>query len=132
MSLTTDQIAIAKSMWAAGKTAKQIALKLNVTRGQICGMSYRGKWSRSEPARVDNPNAETESPPITIPAGIDLPTDAKPVCLIDAKPWNCRYIIGEPKGAYTIFCGAMVVGGAAWCPYHTKLVYTPRPARRQR
>lgn len=128
MSLTPDQITTAKAMWADGKTATQIALKLKVTRGTICGLSYRGKWPRTNPRRIK----AVEPVPVVAPAGIGLPDDAKPVCLIDAKPWNCRYVVGEPKGPYTIFCGAMVVGETSWCPHHTRLVYTPKPPRRQR
>jgi GcrA cell cycle regulator len=58
-----------------------------------------------------------------------LPSDARPVCLMDAQPWHCRYVIGEPNGPHTIYCGAIPERGLSYCPYHARIAYTAIPAK---
>jgi GcrA cell cycle regulator len=59
-----------------------------------------------------------------------LPSDARPVCLMDAQPWHCRYVIGEPNGPHTIYCGAIPERGLSYCPYHARIAYNGDYAKR--
>lgn len=59
-----------------------------------------------------------------------LPSDAKPICLMDAQAWHCRFVIGEPMGPRTIYCGARKQSGSNFCPMHHRLSYKPVEKRK--
>jgi hypothetical protein len=86
-------------------------------------MTKRGKYGGLP---MTNLKPAKASLPQTTP---QLPKDAHPVCIMDSQPWHCRFIVGEPNGPRTIFCGAQVERDKPYCPFHCRIAYTKTEAR---
>jgi GcrA cell cycle regulator len=50
--------------------------------------------------------------------------------ILDLKPANCRFPIGDPRDAGFGFCGSGREGGRPYCPYHMVIAYRPPEKRR--
>jgi GcrA cell cycle regulator len=59
-----------------------------------------------------------------------LAPDAVNVTLLELKPHHCRWPIGDPCKADFRFCGADNTGHS-YCPWHSRMAYTPAPERRR-
>jgi GcrA cell cycle regulator len=55
--------------------------------------------------------------------------DAVHVTLLELEEHHCRWPIGDPCKADFRFCGADNTG-RSYCPWHTRMAYTPVPVRR--
>jgi GcrA cell cycle regulator len=47
--------------------------------------------------------------------------------LLSIRDRECRYVIDEPAGASTLFCGDPVERGS-YCAAHSRIVYARKPA----
>jgi GcrA cell cycle regulator len=56
--------------------------------------------------------------------------DAAHVTLLELEERHCRWPIGDPCKADFRFCGADNTGNS-YCPWHSRMAYTPVPVRRR-
>ena len=141
---------IIAGMWCSGKTGIEIATALGITRNAVLGKIYRMRrnghilpWKQcAPPVRVAKPIKEKNNQSdnlvvlkkrslidkkarLYIKPEPDLKIKGKRnVTFLNLKLSSCRYIIGEPNGAKTIYCGATKQRGS-FCMEHAKLCYVP-------
>lgn len=145
---TEERVEKLKALWAEGLSASQVATKLGgVTRSAVIGKVLRLKLDgRDKPSvpraprkraperpiklRVVGPtvfhDAEARPPRAVPPPGTEGPGR---VTLLDAKPRDCRWPIGDPQADDFTFCGAHAEEGHPYCGDHEKVAYQPRPAK---
>jgi hypothetical protein len=46
-----------------------------------------------------------------------------PISFMDLGPESCRYVVGEPAGLKTLFCGEPRAGAAPYCQAHAVRCY---------
>ena len=51
--------------------------------------------------------------------------------LLAARARQCRYIMAD-DGGQAVCCGAPTAELSSWCPWHERIVYTPRLTERER
>lgn len=106
---------MAKIFSIASSTVFRLAKLLNLPlRSQTTAM----KRSHAERRRPAPPKPAVVIP--RIPKEPAPPPDCNPVSLMAAKPWQCTWIIGEPKGPSSLYCGAPSVY-RSWCTYHSQI-----------
>lgn len=131
-----------REMWATGAASREIANKLGTTRNAVIGkarrmgLSSRGKTFVSQqpaaPTRAerkkllslsDNPERKPLhwSPMVT---RLEKPSNA-PVGILDVAFHHCRAVVGadETSRRLALFCGAQIVEGKSYCPYHQSIYY---------
>lgn len=132
-----------KVAYAEGLSHSELAQMFGVSRNAAIGKAYRlrlpgrpisaamkrhhakrGGHSPRRHTRGGKPSLVRMSPVVALPRPQppSRPTSETQVSLMDAKPSQCRFIIGESNGPETVFCGAP---GRPWCPFHRRLAYQP-------
>jgi len=135
---------IARNMNEDGKSAREIGAALGRTRNSVIGWFHRAGISLDKVPpnkvvkEVSAPKIRKPSPPQPIKAEfrprlffnsqtnkpIEQPTEAKNVSFTNLKGMMCRSVVGEPKGAETIYCGEPTVKAtSSWCAYHHSIFY---------
>ena len=56
---------------------------------------------------------------------VSVAWDGPPIMLLDLRPGDCRYTVGEATGVSQMFCGAPTPIGESWCRDHHRVVYRP-------
>jgi GcrA cell cycle regulator len=139
-----------KSRWAAGESAKQIAVALNngVTRNAVISKVHHLSLPKRRQRGV---NAT-----MSMSKALKRPTAAKPnvsmiriskapavkakpllpeipaadscnlVRLEDLEPSHCRWPIGDPQAASFGFCGAPKAEERSYCAHHCAIAYAPQ------
>lgn len=148
---TDVQIETLRTLHAEGQTFSQIATALgcssrNAVIGKAgrLGLPKRGATSglipavrsprrpRSAPVPKRVPRQQFSAAPLVpVADGVcDLPPDSSPFActLMDLRKSACRWPLGDPQGAETMFCGAGVSRGA-YCARHGALAYAPPRTR---
>ncbi len=130
MSWTDDRVSVLKKLWGEGKTAAEIAKELGgVTRNAVIGKAHRLKLSnRVSPIQQNKkPVAKTQSPVQTQKQKIQKITaqdnDKPRKALMDLKPSECRWPIGDPKDPNFGFCAGHSMDGLPYCMDHAKVAY---------
>lgn len=102
---TDERIEVLKSMLEQGKSARDIAEKLGVSRNAVIGKSHRlGLQSRNAPVKQ-----KPAVPKKDIPAGR---TDKL-----------CQWPMGDPGDPDFSFCYADAVAGRPYCEEHCGVAY---------
>lgn len=143
---TDVTIELARSMWASGSRASEIAHETGFSRNAVIGKLNRlGLQRARRPARATQPRKTPRRPvirlstsgnlgrrppqavippaPLAIADALDpAPT---PKSILDIGPHECRYAVGD---APMVFCGRTTSQGLPFCAGHARMAYnSPRP-----
>lgn len=143
---TDDEVETLKRLLHEGKSRKQIAMEIGRSRNSVCGKIHR--------LGLSTPHVPKAAKPVPIAPKAIRPKPVKPAkikpvkpmggimlqaALEPAKPLNmtfmdlgygdCRWIIGDPAGLDTLYCGSKTPDGKPYCASHHTLCYTPVPRR---
>lgn len=130
MSWTDDRVALLKKLWGEGKTAAEIASTLGgVTRNAVIGKAHRLKLSNrvspiqqnKKPAAPVKAAPEKKPPQKHVIAEHDANREG--VSLIDLKPSQCRWPLGDPQEEGFGFCGDHRLSGLPYCSEHAQVAY---------
>ncbi len=142
-------------LWAEGKSFGDIAKVFDCRRGRISGkidrMGLMGSGKGSKPGgadralairtaraarpapRVGRPPKPRAFKPPPAPKRIRPqevpPPEARMVSLMDLKPNDCKWPIGDPAKPGFGFCGAKQFGSFPYCQHHVAMAYVPVKAR---
>lgn len=150
MAWTDDRVEILSTLWAAGLSASQIALKLGgVTRNAVIGKVHRlGLSGRIKPKRKTQPaksrtatTARRRAPvkrraaPRGAPTPPPVPLEAKPLpngeyaTILTITETLCKWPLGDPTSPEFRFCGRGTDKGEPYCKSHAQLAYQPSRRR---
>jgi GcrA cell cycle regulator len=142
---TDDRIALLKTLFERGRTCREMAYEIGVSRNAVIGKLARLNLTRGRPARV--PRGERRSGPapqrprgarqlqILLKTRIEqgeaaavpfeaLPIPQGPPCsLLELGDDKCRWPIGDANGAELLFCGNKPFGGSPYCAGHARMAY---------
>lgn len=107
-----------------GKGRSVIRIKLSPAekwRRRRDQINARARERRARERAGRPPRSRRPSPPV-IPPEVAEPTPESAVTLAAVHGPACRWIIGEPNGFDTLFCGAEPVSERSWCPFHLRKV----------
>jgi GcrA cell cycle regulator len=134
------RIGLLKQLWAAGRTATEIAALLRISRAAVLGKMFRlrlspGRGAKSSKTKSDaallgrrrrgRRYAEVQIKPAA-------PPKARGKTLFELTNDTCRFPIGNPGTAGFHFCGedgADLENGRPYCERHAKRAYV-RPAKK--
>lgn len=104
------------------------------TRNSVMGKIHRLGLQLARPPAVSNvprprrpsiPGTRNGGDPIAptpLPIYVPLP-ESVPIFLVDAGPWNCRWVMDSICAQEPVVCGAhTTVFGGSWCSHHLALV----------
>lgn len=136
-----ERLTFAKRLWDGGHSASEIARELGVSRNAVMGQAHRRKWGkRREPTggrekrlREGGVKERKRSgvplppKPVALPP---TPPTCKPVPLMQISAGMCRFVVDDPqsRGEF-LFCGAPVMPGKVYCPFHCRIAYRPLESR---
>ena len=145
---TPERVELLKSCFAAGRTCREIADDIGVSRNSVIGKLSRlcltregdaRRPARKHAARADRPKTTARlrhQMLLTLDAEPQPAADEEPIhnghccSLFELSEQRCRWPIGTPHAEDFCFCGNTPVEGLPYCPGHTRLAY--RPGSRQR
>ena len=147
---TAERVELLKRCFAAGRTCREIADDIGVSRNSVIGKLSRLSLTREKngdarrPARKgaakgDRPKTAARlrhQMLLTLHAEPQPAADEEPIhnghccSLFELSEERCRWPIGTPLAEGFCFCGNTPVEGLPYCPGHTRLAY--RPGSRQR
>ncbi len=142
-----ERLTFAKRLWDGGHSASEIARELGVSRNAVMGQAHRRKWGkrraptggrekrlkeggvkkRINPFWPLGPRAKKQSavplPPMPVKIPPKPPT-REPVPLMQIIAGMCRFPVNDPppRGEF-LFCGAPVMPGKVYCPFHCGIAY---------
>lgn len=150
MSWTAEASEMAATLWKQGLSASEIAdrLPINVSRSAVLGkinrMGLMGRQQNGKPIgnsptrRRRQPRAKKETKPVKRrfpiyevprPSASEWQRDTL-TTLAEIAPCGCRYVVGDPRGAETVMCGAEKIPGLSYCLEHARVVYRPPNVRK--
>lgn len=107
MPWTDESCKTLKAMWCDGRSAREVAGRLGVTRNAVIGKANRmGLKHNSNALRAEEP--------------------APPKSPLQLTERMCRWPIGHPGEADFHFCGAQRAPGRPYCEEHCCLAYRGR------
>jgi GcrA cell cycle regulator len=133
---TTERIERLKSGFEAGRSCRQIADDIGVSRNAVIGKLSRLGLTRDKagdaprPARKPAPRLQQQLLKSVYagpqPAAGDAPIDSGHCCsLLELSEQRCRWPISTPGAEDFCFCGNTPVEGLPYCLAHTRLAYRP-------
>lgn len=143
---TEERDAKLKEWLAEGWSFSQVGAGLGVSRNAAIGRTYRlglkgplkepktrkPRRSKLHPDRIYK-RIKQRNPPMIFDNYQPQIGDVVPLNIpfMEIETGQCRYIVGEPDGVNTLFCGHGVVDGLSYCAGHARLCFTaagtPRP-----
>lgn len=149
MSWTSEASEMAATLWKQGLSASEIAdrLPINVSRSAVLGkinrMGLMGRTLEGKPIgnapkrRRRQPRAKKAEPvkrhfptyEVPRPSASEWQRDTL-TTLAEIEPCGCRYVVGDPRGAETVMCGAEKIPGLSYCLEHARVVYRPPNMRK--
>lgn len=132
MSWTDDRVELLTKLWGEGKTAAEIAKELGgVTRNAVIGKAHRLKLSNrvspiqqnKKPAPVSKPVVQTPPPAERKVQKAASQDNRQGIPLVDLKPNQCKWPLGDPRDECFGFCGAPAIAGLPYCLEHAKVAY---------
>ena len=142
---TDERVDQLTQMFKAGLTGSQAGRAFGLSRSAIIGKwnrlgLKRGRASAGPPKerrrkRTSGPRPH-KARVIRMPPEPVLPPACDPITLmqlglVETEHGQCRFPIGDPAGADTLFCGAKRERGA-YCGWHANIAYRPAEERRRR
>ena len=145
-SWTPENIDLLRRLQAGGATFSIIAEQLGTTRCSIAGKTRRlGLCKFTANLYKTKPNARGPRGPTGNPRNSTTIANRilharrkrapQPAPIYECEVENqvtmmaltrktCHYVIGEPNGIDTVYCGSQVRGeGEPWCAYHAHICY---------
>lgn len=133
-----DRVERLKTLWTDGLSATEIAMDLGggMTRNAVLGMVHRQKLTprKSPVPKVAHSGGPTPKKPRRTHGWIPQPPRPKKVVIPKPEPppeptgfnvtlmqlehHHCRWIIGDPVGPATVYCGAAKDGESPYCAHH--------------
>ena len=119
-----------------GKSRNAIIGRLHRTGIMLAKVSHDGKSKHSRAGRPRTANYRDRTPKASKPAkSISQPQmqlfSPKSVSFAELDLSHCRYIIGEPNGTDTVYCGCQVKLGMSYCPHHAGKCYGREPSQQR-
>jgi len=127
-----DALATLKDLLAAGRTSREIAERLGVTRNAVIGKSRRiGLNWAARKAKPSKPplRRPRKRKPLPFMARRAKPKPSGPVHFRNLEDHHCRWIPGEPSSQ--LYCGAERVQGSSYCGTHTRAAYASPPSKQR-
>jgi GcrA cell cycle regulator len=144
---TDDRIALLKTLFERGRTCREMAYEIGVSRNAVIGKLARLNLTRGRAARALR--AERRSGPapqrprgarqlqILLKTRFEegeaaalrtafaaLPIPEGPGCsLLELGDDKCRWPIGDANAAEFLFCGNKPFGGSPYCAGHARMAY---------
>jgi len=135
MIWTSEKIEILRRMWSAERTAADISIVLRTTRNSVIGKAARLKLERRDSPIKRGVSVQSKAFVIT-PSRYGTPSKRRiehskialtaygeTSKLIDLKPDQCRWPIGDPKQKGFHFCGGKKTK-ENYCDKHHSIAYT--------
>ena len=113
MAWTDENVEILETHWSAGRSAREIAEKLGVTRNAVIGKANRMGLSHSSATTRRGRRARRGD-------------RGRPSSPFDLTERMCRWPIGHPGDADFHFCGGARAPGRPYCEAHCDLAYRGR------
>ena len=137
MSWTEDRVETLKKLWGEGRTAAEIAKELGgVTRNAVIGKAHRLKLSgraspiQQSPKKVPSntnakpaPEKKVQHVAAVKPVVSEADKNRERMSLIELKPSQCRWPIGDPRDKDFGFCGSTADVGVPYCTEHAQAAY---------
>ena len=143
---TNERIALLKTLFERGRTCREMAYEIGVSRNAVIGKLARLNLTRGRGARIPRAERRANATPHrprgarqlqlllkervergagALPPAIDaLPIPEGPGCsLLELGNDTCRWPIGDNSAAAILFCGNTPVGGLPYCAGHARLAY---------
>lgn len=128
-----ERVRIAKFLWDAGHSGSEIARELGVSRNAVMGQAHRRKWGkrreliggREKRLKEGGGRKRRRVPLLPKPVALPpTPPTCKPVPLTQISAGMCRFPVNDPqsRGEF-LFCGAPVMPGKVYCPFHCGIAY---------
>ena len=146
MTWHPERVERLKELWAAGKSAGQIAREFGLTRNAVVGKIQRAnlpprlvveRKPRPSRARPNNLRVKKEGRTFdpgdrALPVESPKPPACKPVSLLAVRSSECRYPVAEWAGPDAPFyCGAPTMDDCGpYCRWHARIAYQPDSQRR--
>jgi len=144
---TDERIALLRTLFERGRTCREMAYEIGVSRNAVIGKLARLNLTRGRAARA--PRTERRSGPapqrprgarqlqILLKARLEdgqaaalargfeaLPIAEGPGCsLLELGDDKCRWPIGDANTADILFCGNKPFGGSPYCAGHARMAY---------
>lgn len=122
---TPKKITILKNLWLAGLTGKEIGDKLGFTRCAIIAKKTRLGLAPRPVIAAEKPEVQAQfvrkSKYSNIPLSGDSIFHPRKPSLIELRPYECKFVIGDPKGEH-FYCG-MFKTRKNYCDKHHQLCY---------
>jgi len=127
-----DSVETLKTMLASGRTSREIAAALGVTRNAVIGKSRRIglNWAarKGKPRKRPLRRPRKRKPlPFIARFRIKPRKPSGPVHFKNLEDHHCRWIPGEPSTQ--LYCGAERVQGSSYCGMHTRAAYAHPSAK---
>ena len=116
-----DALATLKELLAAGRSSREIAQALGVTRNAVIGKSRRIGLNWAERKAKPPLRRPRKRKPLPFIARRKPRAPSGPVHFRDLEAHHCRWIPGEPSTQ--LYCGADCVQGSSYCGMHTRAAY---------
>jgi hypothetical protein len=142
-----EEIEKAAKLVASGMTASEVGKQIGRSRNSVIGAMHRNGVAFNShvtkdravkrAARPSKPKAAPQpkaSKPLPVQVGMVIKKDSKPVPLMDARYFECRYIVhsNHDEPFKTLCCGNQTHRGSSWCKTHYNIVFMPRPPKQER
>ena len=115
MAWTDETVDVLKALWGDGRSAREIAGRLGMTRNAVIGKANRlGLSHKSRPQA-----ARKEPAPRVSEHG-------QPMSPLELTERMCRWPIGHPGDADFRFCGNQRVPSRPYCEQHCMMAYRGR------
>ncbi len=113
MTWTDERIAILEEMWCAGRSAREVAEILGVTRNAVIGKANRMGLVHNSGSSGGNGSARAER-------------RKRPTSPAELTERMCRWPHGHPGDPDFHYCGARRVPGRPYCEEHCMIAYRGR------
>ena len=134
---TDGQIEQLKQLWVDGLSASQIGSRLGFSRNAILGKVFRlclpHREIRAKPALVPRERKPRKAriakikiartPSVIARTTYQPIVASNPTSFLKLQPHHCRWVLGDPAGADTMFCGAVVAPDKRYCLGHCNIAY---------
>ena len=134
MKWNQDDIIKLTRLWKDGKSSGDISKAIFKTRSAVLGMKSRlgldkrpnptlGQQTKQRPIAIVNRMQKPKFIPVEVKLeGQHIYAGHKP-CLLDLKPNECHYVIGDVKNDYH-YCGLSTEGMPKnFCDFHHRICY---------
>jgi GcrA cell cycle regulator len=127
-----------------GRTPSHLTPEEKARRRREYSVTHRAQTNAAQRARArakgikskltykeisDGPNSLAWMPPKRVLEVADAlePDRACSCTILELTHQRCRYVLGEPNGIETLYCGQRTVEGQSYCPFHYRKTHGHDP-----